>query len=64
MTAFLQAVYFTATFPYLVLTILLVRGVTLPGSIEGIQYFFTPDWEKLKSPKVGLRKQLFQASFL
>lgn len=39
---FLQAVYVTATFPYLVLTIFLVRGLTLPGATDGLQYLFTP----------------------
>lgn len=38
-----QAVYVTATFPYLVLTIFLVRGLTLPGATDGLLYLFTPD---------------------
>ncbi len=39
----LQAVYVTATFPYLVLTIFLIRALTLPGAIDGLMYLFTPD---------------------
>ena len=52
MILFLQVVYFTATFPYLVLTILLIRGATLPGSAEGIKYYLKPDFSKLSSPGV------------
>ena len=47
-----QVVYFTATFPYVVLVILLVRGVTLPGSLNGILFFIKPKWELLLDPKV------------
>lgn len=35
-------VYFTATFPYLVLIVYLIRGVTLPGALNGVKYMFTP----------------------
>jgi SNF family Na+-dependent transporter len=45
-------VYFTATFPYVVLVILLIRGVTLPGSMKGIEYFIKPKWELLLDAKV------------
>lgn len=38
-----QAVYVTATFPYLVLTIFLVRALTLPGAADGLRYLFTPN---------------------
>lgn len=47
-----QVVYFTALFPYVVLTILLIRGVTLEGSWDGITFFISPRWELLANPKV------------
>jgi len=48
-----QVAYFTATFPYVMLTVLVVRGATLEGSIDGILYFIVPDWQKLASPDVS-----------
>ncbi|KAL5109613.1 Sodium and chloride-dependent glycine transporter 1 [Taenia crassiceps] len=42
--------YFTAIFPYIMLTILLVRAATLEGSLEGVKYYITPDFSRLKDP--------------
>lgn len=48
----LQIVYFTALFPYVVLILLLVHGVTLPGALGGIIYYLKPDWTKLVEAQV------------
>ncbi|XP_042551104.1 inactive sodium-dependent neutral amino acid transporter B(0)AT3 [Dipodomys spectabilis] len=49
-----KAIYFTACFPYLVLTIFLIRGLTLPGAAEGLTYLFTPKMQTLQNPRVWL----------
>ena len=38
----LQAVYVTATLPYIVLAIFFGRAVTLKGSLDGIIHMFKP----------------------
>ncbi|XP_034097312.1 sodium-dependent nutrient amino acid transporter 1 isoform X1 [Drosophila albomicans] len=47
-----KASYFLALFPYVIMGVLLVRAVTLPGSLDGIYYFIKPNWEKILDPKV------------
>jgi len=47
-----KAAYFLALFPYVVMITLLIRGATLPGSGEGVEFFFTPQWEKLQDFEV------------
>lgn len=48
----MQVVYFTALFPYALLVVLLVRGLTLPGAFEGLKYYATPNLSKLGDPEV------------
>ncbi|XP_078594952.1 sodium- and chloride-dependent creatine transporter 1-like isoform X1 [Branchiostoma floridae x Branchiostoma japonicum] len=49
-----KVVYFTATFPYVMLTVLLIRGVTLDGAADGLFFYLNPDWERLKDHKVWI----------
>lgn len=51
--SYLQVVYVTATFPYVMLLVLLVRGVTLPGAYDGIKFYLYPDISRLSDPQVG-----------
>lgn len=47
-----KVVYFTATFPYVILVTLVIYGCTLPGAVTGLKYFFIPEWKKLLDIKV------------
>ena len=49
-----QVAYVTATLPYVLLTILLVRGLTLPGAVNGIIFYLRPDFDKLADSQVWL----------
>ncbi|KAI3374653.1 hypothetical protein L3Q82_021224, partial [Scortum barcoo] len=49
-----QVAYFTATFPYAMLLILLIRGLTLPGAWEGIYYYLYPDLNRLANLEVWI----------
>ncbi len=46
-------VYFTATAPYLLLLVLLIRGVTLDGGNEGIEFYLVPNVTKLWEASVS-----------
>ncbi|XP_038575287.1 sodium- and chloride-dependent GABA transporter 3-like [Micropterus salmoides] len=49
-----KVAYFTATFPYVMLLILLIRGLTLPGAWEGIYYYLYPDLNRLANLEVWI----------
>ena len=36
----------------LLTVILVIRGITLPGAVDGLEYMFKPDWSALKTPGV------------
>ena len=44
--------YFTAMFPYIIITALIVRGCTLDGAADGLRFYLTPRWTKLLEPNV------------
>lgn len=56
-------VYLTATFPYVMLVVLLVRGLTLPGAREGIVFYLYPDVSRLTDPDVRRLLPLSAQSF-
>lgn len=49
---FRKVVYLTATFPYVILLILLIRGLTLPGAVDGIYFYLYPNLRNLANLEV------------
>uniref|UniRef100_A0A8C3T858 Transporter n=1 Tax=Chelydra serpentina TaxID=8475 RepID=A0A8C3T858_CHESE len=49
-----KVVYFTATFPYLMLVVLLIRGISLPGAMQGVLFYLYPDLTRLMDPQVWM----------
>ena len=47
-----KVVWITATMPYVVLTILLVRGLMLDGAVDGLRYYLHVDWDRLRYTQV------------
>jgi len=42
-----KMVWVTCTLPYVILTILLIKGLTLEGSGNGLKYLVIPNWSKI-----------------
>ncbi|RLC49467.1 MAG: sodium-dependent transporter [Candidatus Cloacimonadota bacterium] len=49
-----KVVYVTVFLPWLLLVVFVVRGITLPGSMEGIKYYLFPHFEQLLNPSVWI----------
>lgn len=50
----MQATYFTATFPFFMLVVLFLRGMTFPGAFHGIKHYLYPNLARLADPQVLL----------
>ncbi|MCD4824452.1 MAG: sodium-dependent transporter [Phycisphaerae bacterium] len=57
-----KVVLWTVPIPWVMLLILTIRGVTLPGAMQGLEYYLEPDWMQLASPETW-RKAFAQMFF-
>lgn len=49
-----KMVWITVTLPWILLLVFVVRGVTLPGAMEGLAYYLTPNFSLLLDPGVWI----------
>ena len=47
-----KIVLWTVPLPWLMLLILVIRGLTLEGAVSGLEYYLEPRWELLARPRV------------
>lgn len=61
-----KVVWATATMPYVVLSILLIRGLMLPGAMTGIKYYLKPELSRLADTQVIIKTRIAetQANFI
>ncbi len=45
-----KVVYVTVTMPWVLLLIFVIRGLTLPGALQGVNFYLTPNWKELLNP--------------
>ena len=49
-----KVVWFTVLVPWGILVMFVIRSVTLPGAVDGLNYYLTPDFARLAEPSVWL----------
>jgi NSS family neurotransmitter:Na+ symporter len=49
-----KIVFYTVITPWVILVIMVIRGLTLPGAIEGLKFYLTPNFAALLNPRVWL----------
>ncbi len=49
-----KVVYFTVLIPWGLLLLFVIRGLTLSGAGQGIEFYLTPVWSKLMNPNIWL----------
>ncbi|KAL4221538.1 hypothetical protein ACF0H5_019795 [Mactra antiquata] len=49
-----KVVYVTSTLPYILLTVLLVRSVTLDGAWDGLKIYLLPEWGRLATGQIWI----------
>jgi NSS family neurotransmitter:Na+ symporter len=49
-----KVVYFTVIIPWIILLVFVARGLTLPGALEGLRYYLTPNFSALLNYRVWL----------
>jgi len=60
-----KVVMWTVPLPWIMLLILTIRGLTLPGAAEGLNFYLSPDWSKLAEPETwrwGFGQMFFSMS--
>ena len=47
-----KIVLWTVPVPWIMLIVLMIRGLTLEGAIQGLEYYLEPNWDVLSDPRV------------